>query len=69
MAFGSTIDLLDIGVRDLIESGVAVFAAQFPMHRVGIAAFINIENSLVPLFIVPPHTGVAVAKQAVFRIR
>ena len=62
MALGGAIDLFDIGMRDLIESDMAVFAPQLSMHRMGKTVFVDVKDSLVPLLIVAPHTGVAVTK-------
>jgi hypothetical protein len=69
MAFGGTINLLDIRVRNFIETDMTILAFQFAMNGSGKFFAIDIKNPFDAALIESSHTGIAMAQQTVFRIR
>ena len=69
VALGSAINFFDIGVGDFVKAHMTVFAGQFAMNRGGKLLVINIKNPLGSFLVVPADAGIAMAQQAVARVR
>lgn len=68
MAFGGTINLFDIGVRDFIEADMTIFTFQFAMNGSGKLFIVDVKNPFGPVFIISSDAGISMAQQAVFRV-
>lgn len=68
VAFGGTINFLDIGVRDFIEADMTIFTFQFAVNRAGKLFIVDVKNPFGPAFIKSSDAGISMAQQAVFRV-
>jgi hypothetical protein len=68
MAFGGTIHLVDIGVRDFVEADMAILTFQLTVNGTGILLVVDIKNSFGPAFIVSSDAGISMTQQTVFRV-
>ena len=68
VAFGGTINLGDIGVRDFIEADMTIFTFQFAVNGSGIFFVVDIKNSFDPAFIKSSDAGISMAQQTVSRV-
>ena len=68
MAFGRAVHLVDIGVRDSVQTDMAVFALDLSVNRARVILRVNVIDALFAGLIVTTHVGIAMAQQAVFGI-
>ncbi len=69
MTFCGTVHLFHICMRYFIQINMAVFASQLPMNRFCKHLAIDIKDPLITIFVIATHTGISMAKQAIFRVR
>ena len=69
MTFGSTVDLLDIGMGDFVQPDMTAFAFQLPVHGTGKLFIVYIKNPFDTGFVVAPHSGISMTIQTIFGIR
>ncbi len=68
MAFGGTINFLNVGMRYFIEADMTILTFQFAMNGAGKLPIVDIKNSFGAGFIISSDAGISVAQQAVFRV-
>jgi hypothetical protein len=69
VAFGGTVNFLDIGMGDFVQPDMTAFAFQLPVHGTGKFFIVYIKNPFDTGFVVAPHSGISMTIQTIFRIR
>ena len=68
MAFGRAVHFVDIGVRNSVQTDMAVFALDLSVNRTRVFLRVNVIDTLFTGLIVTPHVGIAMTQQAVFSV-